>query len=178
VNDDELHCEPGGFMPADAEEAAGYFALAIPQAFEAVSAGYAVDPAFLCICACVDAGVSGPWQSTFSTSRLSGASGGSSAVSAAAYRPASASATKRSGKTYDHSDRQRRHAQRDHAAGSIVADDMGWAKDRANLWNTAEAAETRKNARVAREVPGLPCPPELPQEQSLELGERIFAGTG
>jgi len=46
VNDDELHCEPGGFMPADAEGAQAISLLAIPHAFEAVSAGYAVDPAF------------------------------------------------------------------------------------------------------------------------------------
>jgi len=45
VNDDELHCEPGGFMPAD-QKSAGYFALGDSQAFEAVSAGYAVDQRF------------------------------------------------------------------------------------------------------------------------------------
>jgi hypothetical protein len=47
VSDDELHCEPGGFIPGDAEEAQAISLLAIPQAFEAVEAGYAVDPAFL-----------------------------------------------------------------------------------------------------------------------------------
>jgi hypothetical protein len=46
VSDDELHCEPGGFMPGSADEAQTISLLAIPQAFQAVAAGYAVDPAF------------------------------------------------------------------------------------------------------------------------------------
>jgi hypothetical protein len=46
VNDDELHCEPGGFMPGHADEAQAISLLAVPQAFRAVAAGYAVDPEF------------------------------------------------------------------------------------------------------------------------------------
>jgi len=46
VSDDELHCEPGGFMPGHAIEAQAISLLAIPQAFGAVAAGYAVDPEF------------------------------------------------------------------------------------------------------------------------------------
>jgi hypothetical protein len=46
VSDDELHCEPGGFMPGNADEAQTISLLVIPQIFRAVAAGYAVDPAF------------------------------------------------------------------------------------------------------------------------------------
>jgi len=97
-----------------------------------------------------------------------GRSGGSSAVSAAAYRAGERIRDERSGKTYDHSDRQDVMHKEIILPDQFVADDMGWAKDRANLWNTAEAAETRKNARVAREYL-VALPAELPQEHRLSL---------
>jgi hypothetical protein len=46
VNDDELHCEPGGFMPGHADEAQTISLIEVRQAFRAVAAGYAVDPEF------------------------------------------------------------------------------------------------------------------------------------
>ena len=46
VSDDELHCEPGGFMPGDAQEAQDISLFAIAEPFRAVSAGYAGDPEF------------------------------------------------------------------------------------------------------------------------------------
>jgi hypothetical protein len=46
VSDDELHCEPGGFMPSDADEAQTISLIEVCQAFRAVAAGYAVDPEF------------------------------------------------------------------------------------------------------------------------------------
>jgi hypothetical protein len=46
VSDDELHCESGGFMPGHADEAPAISLSAVPQAFRAVAAGYAVDPEF------------------------------------------------------------------------------------------------------------------------------------
>jgi ATP-dependent exoDNAse (exonuclease V) alpha subunit len=46
--------------------------------------------------------------------------------------------------------------------------DMGWATDRANLWNAAEAAESRRNARVAREYL-VALPAELSPAQRLGL---------
>jgi hypothetical protein len=46
VGDEQLHCEPGGFMPGQADEAQGISLLAVPQAFSAVAAGYALDPQF------------------------------------------------------------------------------------------------------------------------------------
>jgi hypothetical protein len=46
VSDDELHCEPGGFMAGHADEAQTISLFAVRQAFRAVAAGYAVDPEF------------------------------------------------------------------------------------------------------------------------------------
>jgi hypothetical protein len=46
VSEDELHCEPGGFMPGDAQGAQDISLLAIAEPFRAVAAGYAVDPEF------------------------------------------------------------------------------------------------------------------------------------
>ena len=46
VSDDELHCEPGAFMPGDAQEAQDISLFAIAEPFRAVSAGYAGDPEF------------------------------------------------------------------------------------------------------------------------------------
>jgi ATP-dependent exoDNAse (exonuclease V) alpha subunit len=97
-----------------------------------------------------------------------GRSTGSSAVSAAAYRAGERIRDERSGKTYDHSDRQDVMHKEIILPGEFAADDMSWAKDRANLWNSAEAAETRKNARVAREYL-VALPAELPQEHRLSL---------
>jgi hypothetical protein len=45
-SDDELHCEPGGFMPSDALEAQAISLTKVEQAFSAVAAGYALDPEF------------------------------------------------------------------------------------------------------------------------------------
>jgi hypothetical protein len=44
LSDDELHCEPGGFMPGHADEAQAISLFEVRQAFRAVAAGYAVDP--------------------------------------------------------------------------------------------------------------------------------------
>jgi hypothetical protein len=46
VRDDELHCEPGGFMPGHADEATAISLLTVPEAFQAAAAGYAADPEF------------------------------------------------------------------------------------------------------------------------------------
>jgi len=44
--DDELHCEPGGFMPGDALEAQAISLIHVQQAFSAFAAGYALEPEF------------------------------------------------------------------------------------------------------------------------------------
>jgi ATP-dependent exoDNAse (exonuclease V) alpha subunit len=97
-----------------------------------------------------------------------GRSGGSSAVSAAAYRSGERIHDERSGKTYDHSDRQDVMHKEILVPTRFSDSDMGWAKDRAHLWNAAENAESRKNARVAREYL-VALPAELDPEQRLNL---------
>jgi len=80
-----------------------------------------------------------------------GRSGGSSAASASAYRSGERIRDERTGKTYDHSDR-RDVMHKEIVLPSKFADaEMAWTRDRASLWSAAESAETRKNARVARE---------------------------
>ena len=45
--DHELHCEPeGAFMPASEQAAAAVRLVPIPEHFEAVAAGYSLEPAF------------------------------------------------------------------------------------------------------------------------------------
>jgi ATP-dependent exoDNAse (exonuclease V) alpha subunit len=100
--------------------------------------------------------------------RTFGRSNGSSAVSAAAYRAGERIRDERSGKTYDHSDRQDVMHKEIILPSQFDGDDMAWAKDRASLWNTAEAVETRKNARVAREFL-VALPAELPHGDRLDL---------
>jgi ATP-dependent exoDNAse (exonuclease V) alpha subunit len=97
-----------------------------------------------------------------------GRGNGSSATSAIAYRAGERIQDERTGKVFDHSDRQ------DVLHKEIVLPakwndaDMSWAADRANLWNTVEAAETRRNARVAREFL-VALPAELSPDQQVEL---------
>ena len=97
-----------------------------------------------------------------------GRSDGSSAPSAAAYRAGERIKDERTGRTYDHSNRQD-VLHKEIVLPSRFGDaDMGWASDRANLWNAAEGAETRKNARVAREYL-VALPVELTPDQRLGL---------
>lgn len=44
--DEELHCEPGGFMPDSASEAQEISLWRVPQSFSAFAAGYSLDPEF------------------------------------------------------------------------------------------------------------------------------------
>ena len=97
-----------------------------------------------------------------------GRSNGSSAVSAAAYRAGERIHDERSGKTYDHTDRLDVMHKEIVLPTRFSNDDMPWARERASLWNLAEAAETRKNARVAREYL-LALPAELASEQRVGL---------
>ena len=97
-----------------------------------------------------------------------GRANGSSAASAAAYRAGERIRDERTGKTYDHSER-RDVMHKEIVLPSRFADsDMAWAYDRANLWNAAEGAESRKNARVAREYL-VALPVELTPDQRLGL---------
>ena len=97
-------------------------------------------------------------------------SSGRSAVASAAYRAGERLTNERDGITHDFSRKQGvEHAEIVLPEG-VSAD---WARDRSTLWNAAEAAENRKDARVAREIE-IALPHELSAEQRLEL-TRDFA---
>jgi hypothetical protein len=97
-----------------------------------------------------------------------GRSNGSSAVSAAAYRSGERIKDERTGKTYDHTDRQDVMHKEIIVPSEFSSDALGWARDRSSLWNSAENAESRINARVAREYL-VALPAELSAEQQLKL---------
>ena len=97
-----------------------------------------------------------------------GRSGGSSAASAAAYRAGERIRDERTGKVYDHSERQDVLHKEIVLPSRFADEDMAWARDRANLWNAAESAEARKNARVAREYL-VALPVELSPDQRVGL---------
>jgi hypothetical protein len=46
-DDEELHCEPGVFMPSNETEAANIDLIYVDEPFEAAAAGYAPDPEFV-----------------------------------------------------------------------------------------------------------------------------------
>src|SRR5579872_4159083 len=100
--------------------------------------------------------------------RAIGRGDGGSAVSAAAFRSGERLRDERTGNTYDHGGR------RDVLHKEIIlpkefdADYLAWAKDRNVLWNSAEQAEVRKDARVAREFLVV-LPAELTPESRLNL---------
>lgn len=93
-------------------------------------------------------------------------SSGRSATAAAAYRNAERILDKRTGLVHDYS----RRSGVDHVESFAPA---GLApQSSTELWNKAEAAETRSNARVAREVL-VALPHELDQEQRRDLARSI-----
>jgi hypothetical protein len=104
----------------------------------------------------------------------SGGKRGSRATSAAAYRAGERIRDERTGTVYDH------HRRRDVMHKEIVLPsklaragrELDWARDRARLWNAAEHAEVRKNARVAREFV-VALPHELSHGQRTLLARRF-----
>ncbi len=95
---------------------------------------------------------------------------GRSAVASAAYRAGERLTNERDGITHDFTRKEGvEHSEIVLPEGS----DAEWARDRSALWNAAEAAENRKDARVAREFE-IALPHELSAEQRLEL-TRDFA---
>lgn len=102
-----------------------------------------------------------------------GRSAGSSAVSAAAYRAGERLRDERTGRIYDHSGRQDVLHKEIILPTAVAADAAAWAQDRGQFWNSAEQAETRKNARVAREYLVV-LPYELDPKQRVALA-RGFA---
>ncbi|HEY2684331.1 MAG TPA: MobA/MobL family protein [Steroidobacteraceae bacterium] len=99
---------------------------------------------------------------------------GSSSVGAAAYRSGERLRDERTRKVYDHSERQDILHKEIILPAQSAALAPDWTKERAALWNAAENAERRGNARVAREYLVL-LPHELDAERRIELARR-FAG--
>ena len=96
-------------------------------------------------------------------------SSGRTATAAAAYRNAERITDERTGEIHDYS----RRSGVDHVESFAP---VGMAPQAsAELWNKAEAAEVRKNARVAREVL-VALPHELDQVQRRELAKSIAQG--
>lgn len=93
---------------------------------------------------------------------------GRSAVAAVAYRAGVCLENERDGLVHDYT---RRGGVED--AFIVVQEGAEWAQDRSALWNAAEAAEKRKDAKVAREYE-LALPAELDAGQRRDL-VRAFA---
>lgn len=97
-------------------------------------------------------------------------SSGRSAVAASAYRAGECLTNERDGVTHDYT----RKAGIEHAEIVLPkGSNAEWALDRGALWNAAEAAEKRSDARVAREFE-IALPHELRPEERLEA-TRSFA---
>jgi ATP-dependent exoDNAse (exonuclease V) alpha subunit len=100
---------------------------------------------------------------------------GSRSTSAAAYRSGERIRDSRTGAVYDHT--QRKDVLHKEILlpekGEATGKDLDWARDRARLWNAAEHAEARSNARVAREYT-VALPFELGRSQQVALA-RTFA---
>ncbi|MDQ0564386.1 Ti-type conjugative transfer relaxase TraA [Rhizobium mesoamericanum] len=97
-------------------------------------------------------------------------SGGRSAVASAAYRAAERLTNQRDGLTHDFASKQGVEYTEIVLPIGMHAE---WAKKRSDLWNAAERAEKRSDARVAREFE-IALPHELSAEQRLAL-TRAFA---
>lgn len=89
---------------------------------------------------------------------------GRSVVAAAAYRAAEKLHDKRQGLEHDYE--RKEGVER----SEIIAPDDApdWARDRASLWNAADAAEKRKDAITARELV-LSLPRDLGEQERVEL---------
>jgi hypothetical protein len=97
---------------------------------------------------------------------------GRSATAAIAYRAADRVPDERTGLVFDYS-RKRGVEHTEVVLPSAVAESAAWARDRVHLWNAAEAAENRKDARVAREYE-VALPHELKAQDRVQL-VRAFA---
>jgi ATP-dependent exoDNAse (exonuclease V) alpha subunit len=98
---------------------------------------------------------------------------GQSSVGAAAYRAGEKLRDDRTNEVYNHSRRKDVTHSEIMLPGELAGENMEWARNRASLWNSVEHAETRKNARVAREIQ-VNLPHELPPERRVALA-RTFS---
>jgi hypothetical protein len=95
-------------------------------------------------------------------------SDGSNAPSAAAYRAGERIRDERTGRIYDHTSREDVLHKEIILPSRFADEPMDWARNRESLWNAAEASETRRNSRVAREYT-VALPVELNADQRLRL---------
>jgi ATP-dependent exoDNAse (exonuclease V) alpha subunit len=93
---------------------------------------------------------------------------GQSAVAGAAYRSAQKLYDQRLDQTWDYLRRKGVVHAEIVLPTQAARRDITWARDRQNLWNAAEAAEKRKDARVAREHE-VALPHELSKVQQIAL---------
>ena len=100
-------------------------------------------------------------------------SAGQQATGAAAYRAGEKIRDERTGDVHNHSRRKDVRHTEIFLPSKLEASNPAWARDRARLWNTAEAAEKQRNSRVAREYQ-VALPPELTPDQRLALA-RAFS---
>ena len=91
-------------------------------------------------------------------------SAGRSATAAAAYRSAERIHDQRTGLSFDY----RARSGVEHVEILAPERSPDWVQDRAALWNAVEAAETRKNSQVAREI-RVALPAELDRDQRIAL---------
>lgn len=93
-------------------------------------------------------------------------------MAASAYRAGVELTNERDGLTHDFS---RRDGVRHSEIVLPTGIDAAWAEERAQLWNTAEFAEARKDARTAREFE-IALPHELTDEQRIEATRQFAKG--
>ena len=95
-------------------------------------------------------------------------SAGRSATAAAAYRSAGKIADRATGQVFDYTQKRGVEHTEIVLPSKLALQDVNWPRDRQALWNAAEEAERRKDARVAREYE-LAIPHELPRARRAEL---------
>ena len=93
---------------------------------------------------------------------------GRSSTAAAAYRSCSKVYDERTGELHDYSRKRGLEHAEIVLSTEAAQKDIQWARDRQQLWNAAEAAERRKDARVGREYE-VALPHELTKAQRVEL---------
>ena len=98
---------------------------------------------------------------------------GHGAVAAAAYRAGEKLRDDRTNELHNFSRRKDVAHSEILLPAHLTGQNVDWARDRASLWNTVESTETRKNARVAKEIQ-VTLPFELPAERRLHLA-RTFS---
>jgi ATP-dependent exoDNAse (exonuclease V) alpha subunit len=98
---------------------------------------------------------------------------GHSSVGAAAYRAGERIRDDRTNEVHNHSRRKDVTHSEIMLPSELAKENMDWARNRASLWNSVESAESRKNARVAREIQ-VNLPHELPPDRRVALA-RAFS---